>query len=394
MTKKKLTKKIVDKSQHVKNAIKTRKEVDGKLAATGYMDKADDFPLIGADKRINTKIDKPKIAKPKKKLTPEILNAIARTQGTKRKIYTKSEKEQDLETLEKFFGRRDDYTMIDPRELYGALQAVSPKFLKWLNDSLSGMEIDETKDIVIPKGKPHTLKVRKLEQDMYSGSMFEAGSEDLKHNFEKLTIPALATQIMSICEIYSEDEEELQNLYGEIKDVNESIKDLKQGKGGERKKVETKLNGIIDRLAEIEEVIRSSKVDEKVDIPDEPKANVDDPLVQDAYAALDEIGEQSTMSDGIRAKLKQLKDEIDKDVPDEDEPSPEPVAVKRIDENPPKCRFCGCAPCKCFIHLSKPTIKISPTGHIEITFSKDWNHLDRTGFMKSMGYWPMKKIDS
>lgn len=391
---KKLKKKIVDKAQHVKNAIKTRKEVEKKIYnKKGYIDKADSFPLIGEEKRISAKMDRsrkvvaPKPTEPKKKLTPDVLNAIARVQGAKRKIYTKSDEEKDFETLEKFFGRRDDYTMIDPRELYGALQTVSPKFLKWLNDSLSGMEIDGTQTITIPKGKiSHTLTVRKLDQDMYSGVINDTQSKDLKHSFEKLTIPVLATQIMSICEIYSEDEEELQNLYGEIKEVNESIKDLKQGKGGERKKVEIKLNGIIDRLAEIEEAVRSSKVDEEIEVPkEEPKANVEAEEVQDAYLALDELGEENSMSDGIKEKLVQLKEEVDKELTDG------PVAVKRIETDPSTCRFCGSNPCKCFIHLSKPTIKISPSGHIEITFSRDWNDLDRTGFMKSEGYFPLKK---
>jgi hypothetical protein len=56
-----------------------------------------DFPLMPSDKAYHAKMD-PKLAKPKKKLTPELLDVIARVQGTQRKIY-KSKEEKEVELL-------------------------------------------------------------------------------------------------------------------------------------------------------------------------------------------------------------------------------------------------------------------------------------------------------
>ena len=57
------------------------------------------FPLLQSEKHFHTRMDAKKpVTQPKKKLTPELLENIARVQGTKRKIY-KSKEDRELEIL-------------------------------------------------------------------------------------------------------------------------------------------------------------------------------------------------------------------------------------------------------------------------------------------------------
>jgi len=393
---KKKIKKAVVKTPKVRESIKTRDEVEkrigGKTAELKVKKSDDDFPLVGEEQRQakkmearsglkkpkSPKVESNKIAAPKKKtLTPEMIQQLATKQGVKRKIVknplapsTKKASEDHFPTLTKFFGRRDDYTQVDPRELYGALETANPKLLKWMVNLTSEMKDDDVKTVKVSMRPEYKLTIRKITTDMYSGHVSKADDAEVIHLYDRLTIPALVTQIMSVCEIY-EASNDLENLYGEIKHINAEIKQLKEGKS-RREDIESKLSGIIERLSGIDKLAPDD--DEKVAEIKPPKAET----------------EEKELIQEVQDKLSTLKDKVTGEIEELIEPAPEVLPVKRISEAK-FCSDCNSNPCVCYSHLSSPTIEISPVGHIKIFFKSDWNQLDKNGFCKTMGYFPLKK---
>ena len=108
-----------------------------------------DFPLMPSEKQFHTKMD-PKLAKPKKsKLTPKLLDAIARVQGVKRTIY-KSKEEKEIETFKSLQKeiieicaalKKADVSDIEKQEIKGKLfniikqmQQLDAKYTKKYSD--------------------------------------------------------------------------------------------------------------------------------------------------------------------------------------------------------------------------------------------------------------------
>lgn len=316
-----------------------------------------DFPLIGSDKRAVDK--KPRnISSKKPKLTPEKLSQIASQQGVKRVVYKSAE--EVLTSLLKAFERRDDYTLVDPREYYGALQTVSDEVMGWMKDATKGMKINDAKEHRLPV-KGATLKIRKLANDMYSGWIIDRAG-DINHLFDRLTLPALATQVMAAYEVYDKKEEpkpsadmpELRSLKDEITRLNGELKAAKSK--SEVVNVEERIKSIIDSIDKLTES------HEKI-------SSTHDRLVE----------RTQTEINSIHSKLKDLKGKLEP----EEAAVPEVVTAHKVGE-PGKCEDCNASPCVCYGHLPRPAIEVKPNGTVNIIFKSEWSSLDRLNFLKSM----------
>lgn len=326
-------------------------------------EKSDDFPTIGADRKINQKIDRPKAtpapAAPKPAAAPKPLKSAA---GIRGKLVRSMESDQaEIEKLLKAFERRDDYTLVDPREYYGALQAVSDRVMGWVTDAVKGMKVNEQRNHNLPV-EGAVLKVRKLAGDMYSGWIIDK-SGDINHLYDRLTLPALASQVMAVYEVYDKEKDEkkpsLRTLKDEIELLNSELRNVKAGQS--QSNIEERLKGLVESLDKLTD--SSSK-----------QTEMHDKLVDRTENELN----------SIHTKLQGLRSVVGGQNPPKDEPEmANMMAVRRVGE-PGLCNDCSCNPCQCYTHLTKPTIEIEPSGKITIMFKSDWQNLDKTNFLHTM----------
>ena len=108
------------------------------------------------------------------------------------------------DTLEKTFTHEDGVTMTDPRAHYAAAGPIPQALIQWGRQHLISM--DHVKDgpkVLELDGK--IIRVRKVLEDLYSGWIEKEGSKI--HQFEKLGLPELLSQIQSKLELYGREEE-------------------------------------------------------------------------------------------------------------------------------------------------------------------------------------------
>lgn len=251
--------------------------------------------------------------KPKSKKGPskEQAKEYIHSQSSKSLPESAHKSEQEiLEKLLKAYERRDDYTLVDPREFYGAVQSMNKRLMNWLIRIVENMNQGESKTVPMPMEEAK-LHIRKLAGDMYSGWLIDKIG-NIDHLFDRITLPVLSTQIMSVYEVYDSKQNEKDEI--------------------------DKLNDLHSKIQDLHDKIRGFK----------------------------DNGEGSI------------------------KPQQETIEVQKLSD-PEKCSDCGCSDCNCYSYLSKPTVYIEPNGKIKITFDKDWSHMDKSNFLKSMKYIINKK---
>jgi hypothetical protein len=219
----------------------------------------------------------------------------------------------------------------------------------------------------------YTLHIRKHTNDVYSGRITD-GHKQI-HQFINRSLPATAAEIMSVFEWYlPEDAPDMElldenilpneaieggmselvenyrkhnivNIYGEMENIREEIRN---GVAVDLQQVEQKIMKLFDRLEE-----------NVLSITD--KHNL---LNSDAGKAIDELEQ----------KLLALQSKID-------ELGKQPVTVEAYSSNPHSGRQIHD---EYYPYLSKPSISIAPDGHITISFSSDWTHMERSNFLTDM----------
>jgi len=81
-----------------------------------------------------------------------------------------------------------------------ALIAVKDHVLQYVMNLVRDMKDEEVKEVNIAG---RTLNIRKLMQDMYSGKIVQG--TDIVHQFDRITIPQLASQLQSLLQLYDPD---------------------------------------------------------------------------------------------------------------------------------------------------------------------------------------------
>lgn len=341
---------------------------------------AEDFVLLTPEeKKVNARQDR-KLAPKKPAITPKKIPASTISmewiQEQKKKLGFSKVEEETLDRLLKAFERRDDYTLVDPREYYGALQVMNEKVMGWVSEASKNLKDGEARDYALPVDGA-SLKVRKIANDMYSGWIIDK-TGDIKHLFDRLTLPALASQIMSVYEVYDKDRpQDLRSIKDEIETINAQLK-------RHPKDISTlteRLYSLIETMSHIEGMATDLAAEQKrtMEVHAEHATNVGLDLHE------------------IRNKLGELKTSIEAKAAPSPPPSapevPENMVTVRRTGTPGPCPDCSCERCNCYLHLTKPTIEIEPTGRITIMFKSDWNPLDKLNYLKSMKY-VMAKADA
>jgi ADP-ribose pyrophosphatase YjhB (NUDIX family) len=262
--------------------------------------------------------------------------------------------------LNKAYERVDGTTLVDPREYYGARQTADGQLLSWIQGVVSGLGIGDSKTVSIPHSSSQ-VTIRKIQQDMYSGWVSDEQG-DIKHKYDRLTLPALVTQIESVEELSVGKEkpqapaaapaaaapivvvnvpksDEGATLQNRIKSLESEL----STSGSERQEVASKLNTLIEGIKKLGEIVNKPK-EEKTD---------------------------------VATKLTSLKEKVENGLE-------KAYVVDQIGQ-PDVCTACSQQACVCFSHLSRPVVQKTDE-KVKIVFGKDFNNLDRLSYLKHMKY--------
>ena len=112
------------------------------------------------------------------------------------KLQTLKSKVEELSKWE----RTGSMTMLNREAHLQALATVKDHVLQYVMNLVHGMQNEEVREAIIAG---RTLNIRKLMQDMYSGKIVLG--TDIIHQFDRITIPQLASQLQSLLELYNPD---------------------------------------------------------------------------------------------------------------------------------------------------------------------------------------------
>jgi hypothetical protein len=251
-----------------------------------------------------------------------------------------------------------------------AVKLVGTGTFRFLRDAVQGMEDESIRDINIDT---YTIHMRKHVNDVYSGRITD-GHKQI-HQFTNKSLPAVAAELMSVFEWYLPQDEgvlsaiqdegladddihggvsnllneyrrhNISEIYGEMETIRQEVR---QGVAVDLKEIEQRIMNLFDKLEKITTEL----------------TNKHNQLAHDVGSTIDEL----------EIKLAQLQDMIDNKVK-----KPETVeAFSQQPENPTSVHD------SFYPYLSRPSVTISPTGHITISFGQDWNHLDKNNFLADM----------
>ena len=113
-----------------------------------------------------------------------------------KKLQTLKSKVEELSKWE----RTGSMTMLNREAHLQALATVKDHVLQYVMNLVHGMQNEEVREAIIAG---RTLNIRKLMQDMYSGKIVLG--TDIVHQFDRITIPQLASQLQSLLELYNPD---------------------------------------------------------------------------------------------------------------------------------------------------------------------------------------------
>jgi hypothetical protein len=217
------------------------------------------------------------------------------------------------DSLEKTFTHEDGVTMTDPRAHYAAVGPIPRALIEWGREHLISMDhVSDGPKVLELDGK--IIRVRKVLEDLYSGWIEKDGSKI--HQFEKLGLPELLSQIQSKLELYGREEE---------------------------------------AVAE----------DKKVHVAEAAQGSVT------AEEAIDEALEGTQVkADTVKEKLNELKETISRKEIVEGMIQPEkecPACERKASE------------CVCYTGLPKPRVEFDGK-KVTIFFKSEWNEIDRENF--------------
>lgn len=244
--------------------------------------------------------------------------------------------------LKKAFTQADGETMTDPREHQP--QSVDQSLMAWGAQKLSPLKIDDLAQFAINQ---RIVKIRKVLDDLYSGWVEYQGKQI--HHFEKLTLPALLTQLQSKLELYGKEKELMAD---------------------QEKKIEMPAKDLIEEHKKLISVLESPS--HKDDL-EEAKEQRKELAGYEAEAKKPEVS--------IAKKIKKLRQKLDE--------TKETIATKDLIsgiEDPAKeCPACerGVDSCICYMNLPAPRVEFDGK-KLTIFFKGEWNEEDRLNFMSDI----------
>jgi ADP-ribose pyrophosphatase YjhB (NUDIX family) len=251
-----------------------------------------------------------------------------------------------------------------------ALRLIGNGTFRMLRDAVKDMGDEEFRELKVDN---YTLNIRKHVNDVYSGRI----SDGLKqvHQFTNKSLPAVAAELMSVFEWYlPEDEKEL-----EI--VDETELDGTVIEGGLNELIDKyKKHNIVNIYTEMENIREELRHGMTVDIQqvEQRMMKLFDKLES---TLLDVVDKHNTLNndagdaiDVLEDKLRVLQEKIE-------QMNKQPVTVDAYSSSPSDS---GKVHSDYYPYLSRPSVTISPDGHIKISFDSDWTYMERENFLQDM----------
>lgn len=201
-----------------------------------------------------------------------------------------------LNKLKEFKGKMDELqkwersgsmSMVNREAHYQALASVKDHIIQFVTKLVSDMKDDEVKDVMLVGRK---ICIRKLMQDMYSGSI--TFDNKIIHQFDRITIPQLAGQLQSLLELYDPDK------ISDTRDPNviliEKLKPFAENMEG----------GMVSQLISILGTKTQAETEEVVD----PNREINE-LIAEANSVVEEVKMNSGSPDP-REQIEKLKQKV------------------------------------------------------------------------------------
>jgi len=258
-----------------------------------------------------------------------------------------------------------------------ALRLIGNGTFRMLRDAVKDMGDEDFREL---KVDDYTLHIRRHVSDVYSGRI----TDGLKqvHQFTNKSLPAVSAELMSVFEWYlPEDEKEL-----EI--VDEADLDGGVIEGGLGELIDNyKRHNIVNIYTEMENIREELRHGMTVDIQqvEQRMMKLFDRLestlltVVDKHNVLNSDAGESV--DVLESKLMQLQERIE-------QMSKQPVTVSAYSSSPSDDQKVHS---EFYPYLTRPSVSISPDGHIKISFDSDWTHMERDNFLQDMKARAVKK---
>lgn len=259
-----------------------------------------------------------------------------------------------------------------------SLKLVGNGTFRMLREATKDMDDEDFREV---KFDTYTLNIRKHTNDVYSGRIID-GHKQI-HQFTNKSLPAVAAELMSVFEWYlPEDEGEL-----EILDENSLSDDVIEG--GLSELIENyRKHNIVNIYSEMENIREEIRHGMAVDLQqvEQKIMKLFDKLEQNVLSITDKHNLLNSDSgkaiDELEAKLQALQSKVD-------ELSKKPVTVKAYSSTPENDRKIHQ---EFYPYLPRPEVKISPDGHISISFGSEWTPIERQNFLKDMKARVVKKV--
>jgi hypothetical protein len=315
--------------------------------------------------------------------------------------------EKVLESLNKALVKLNTKSVVDLEELHSAIKTAPKAIMAFLMRELKDMEKDHTKEIKIPWAENSMMTITKLDSDVYKGIIVK--DSKIIHEFDLTAIPQLAAHIMSVFEIYDEDDHQ------EEESSEESSEDSKQDIREHLKALDGKINALMMLIASqspMHTVQKSDnpekdwkKVSAGIKKSSLKKAGLMPKMPSPPRPGTKVGGSQGITKQGIHSDKTHATDmpghEIhtqvknpwnaafnaasrDSSQPKQPKQPKQPAAIATKSEKQftfkkseleSKCLDCNqpIGGCSCFKALSKPQIKKSENDKVTLKFGSDWD---------------------
>lgn len=276
-----------------------------------------------------------------------------------------------LESLEKNIMRGADQRQVVYDVTHGdALKLVGNGCFRFLKQQLDGMGDEDFRDI---KMDTHIIKVRKHSNDVYSGRINDG--HKMIHQFTNKSLPQLCADVMSVFEWYSDDDEHVFDLLDEESLSNDAIH------GGLNQLSDNyKKHNLANIYTEMEHIRKEVRNGMAVDLQqvEHKIMKLFDKLEEAVHQVADKHNQLSREAgsevEELEAKLRELQSKVD-------ELGHKPTTVEAYQSKPVSGHKVYDDH---YFYLQKPSIEVSPTGKIKITFEKDWTSMEKSNFLSDM----------
>jgi 8-oxo-dGTP diphosphatase len=260
-----------------------------------------------------------------------------------------------------------------------ALKLVGTGLFRFLKKAVKEMTDEDFRDIELDD---HKISIRKHMNDIYSGRVQDG--HKVVYQFTNKSLPELTAALMSVFEWYLPDDEKALDLLNDDSLKDDAIE------GGLQALIEThkkhNLGNIYDEMENIRKQLRNGVAVDLQQV-ESRMMKLFDKLEETTHHSVDKHNELASAvgkdMDELELKLNELRQKLgERDLKPQREVV-EAFSTRPANKDKVHSEF--------YSYLSKPRVEIQPNGKIIISFSQDWQDIERENFLNDMRARVIKK---